>query len=249
VKNNAYKEMFAVEDHHWWYVGLHNLVMLLTEKYYSGQHLSVFDAGCGTGGLLSKFIKAGHEVEGLDYSEEAIHFCQQRGLEKVFHADLNEWAPAANAYDLITLMDVLYHKWVSDEIKVLRLMAYGLKENGLIMINLPAFPILSRQHDDIVMTRRRYKKKMLISILNESGLTPMLISYRLPHAFIIVLLLHYLDALMKHPDDAKSDIADIPSKFVNQAMIQMNRIENRLISWEISIPFGSSLFAVAKKSS
>ena len=47
--------------------------------------------------------------------------------------------------------------------------------------------------------------------------------------------------------EAKSDIADIPSKFVNQLLILINKIENQIIARGFSIPFGSSLFVVAKK--
>lgn len=247
MKKNAYNEMFAVEDTHWWYIGLHDLVSLLLIKLFPHRTLKIFDAGCGTGGLLSILRRVGHEAEGMDCSEEALSFCHKRGLDNVFKADINDWIPRSNTYDLITLLDVLYHEWVPNEIKVLRSMATGLKDDGVIMLNYPAFPILSRQHDSVVMTRERYTKKTLINILKEAGLTPTLISYRLPHAYIILLLLRlFVDGKIRD-QNAKSDIADIPSKLVNQALIHINKLENHIIAWGFSIPFGSSLFVVARK--
>jgi len=239
--------MFAVEDNHWWYVGLHDLVITLCKTQFSQRPVKVLDAGCGTGGLLTILSKAGHAVEGFDLSEVALNFCRERGLSNTFKADINDWIPSPGSYNLITLMDVLYHEWVHDEIKVLRTLAGGLKENGLLMANYPAFPILSRQHDKAVMTRERYTKKTLKAKLSEASLTPVILSYRLPHAFLFLLFLRLYEASKKNQVEAKSDIAEIPSSFINQTLVKIGKLENRIIAKGVSIPFGSSLFVVAKK--
>ncbi len=247
MKKNAYTEMFAVEDKHWWYVGLHDLVVSLCTRLFPDQRLKILDAGCGTGGLMSILTHAGHEIEGVDYSEDALNFCYQRGLKQVFKADINNWTPRPNSYDLIVSMDVLCHNWVQDEIQVLKSLASGLNENGLIMLNYPAFPSLSRHHDQVVMIRERYTKKTLSRYLLKAGLVPVLLSYRLPHAFLFLSFLRLLEAIHRNDPGAKSDIANIPSRFVNQTLIVINKMENQIISWGFSIPFGSSLFVVARK--
>jgi 2-polyprenyl-3-methyl-5-hydroxy-6-metoxy-1,4-benzoquinol methylase len=249
MKKNAYNEMYSVEDIHWWYVGLHNLVLSLSKKFFPIQSSKVFDAGCGTGGLISFLSSAGYQVEGMDYSEDAINFCHQRGLNNIIKGDINTWKPNSNSYDLIVSMDVLCHEWVRDEIKVLRTMASGLKENGLMMLNYPAFPILSRHHDEVVMIRERYTKKSLKKNLSEAGLVPVILSYRLPHAFLFLIFLRLYEAIKKNHSESKSDIANIPSNFINQLLIRMNKTENRMIAQGFSIPFGSSLFVVAKRTS
>lgn len=247
MKKNAYSEMFAVEDTHWWYVILHNLVNLLSDTQFSRGPLKILDAGCGTGGLLSILSSVGHDVEGFDHSEDGLNFCRRRGLNKVIKADINEWVPTPKTYDLITSMDVLCHEWVHDEIQVLRTLAGGLKEDGLIMLNYPAFSILSRHHDNVVMIRERYTKKNLKKYLAAAGLTPVILSYRLPHAFLYLVFLRLYEASKRKNAEAKSDIADIPSKFINRLLTMIGKLENRLIARGISIPFGSSLFVVAKK--
>lgn len=247
MKKNAYMEMFVVEDTHWWYVTLHELVTLLSKTRFSKEPLKILDAGCGTGGLLSILSKAGHDTEGIDYSEDALNLCRKRGLNHIVRADINEWAPIPKTYDLIVSMDVLCHEWVNDEIKVLRNLADGLKEDGLIMLNYPAFPILSRHHDQIVMIRKRYIKKNLEKYLAEAGLAPVILSYRLPHAFLFLILLRMYETIRKDKMEPKSDIADLPSGFINQLLIKIGRSENRIIARGLSIPFGSSLFVVAKK--
>jgi len=248
MEKNAYAEMFAVEDHHWWYIGLHDLIVLLTNTLIPKEQLNILDVGCGTGGLLSIFNQIGHKAEGLDYSDDAIFFCHKRGLNHVSKTDVNDWIPNPKSYDLIVSLDVLCHEWVRDEIKVLRSMAHGLKDNGLLMLNYPAFPILKRHHDRVVMIHRRYTKESLTKMLLEAGLSPVLISYRLPHAFVYLLLLRIYERSRNGNLETKSDIADIPPKFINQALIQINKIENRIIARGFSIPLGSSLFVAARKS-
>ena len=201
----------------WWYIGLHDLIVLLTNTLLPKEQLDILDVGCGTGGLLSIFNQTGHKTEGLDHSEDALFFCHERGLEHVFKADVNDWIPNSNSYDLIISLDVLCHEWVHDEIKVLRSMAHGLKNTGLLMLNYPAFPILKRHHDSVVMIQRRYTKESLKKILLEAGLSPVLISYRLPHAFIYLLLLRIYENGKRSNAEEKSDIADI-----NRCQIEIN---------------------------
>jgi SAM-dependent methyltransferase len=246
MEKKAYEEMHAVENTHWWYVGLHNLVLLLLRKYFSDQKLKMLDAGCGTGGLLSKLKQTGHDVAGFDFSDEAVFFCRKRGLNEVIKTDINDWKPTKKIFDVIISMDVLCHKWVRNEAKVLQSFKNGLKTNGLIMLNYPAFPVLSRHHDKVVMIRERYTIQSLSAILDKAGLTPVLISYRLPHAFLVLYILRYWDA-RKTEGVYKSDIADIPPKLLNNLLISMIKIENLLITRGFTFPFGSSLFVVARK--
>jgi SAM-dependent methyltransferase len=214
---------------------------------FSQNTFKILDAGCGTGGLISVLSRTGYDLEGFDYSDDALHFCHERGLNNVFKADINEWTPKPNSYDLITSMDVLYHEWIQDEVKVLQNLADGLKENGLLMANYPAFKILGRKHDKVVMTRERYTKKDLKKIFAEAGMIPIILSYRLPHAFLFLLLLRFFETRTENNDEEKSDVANIPSNLVNHFLILIGKLENRLIAWGISLPFGSSLFVVAKK--
>ncbi len=246
MKDYAYKEMFLVENDHWWYRGLHDLVLHLLIRLFPQRPLKIFDAGCGTGRLISLLKETGHDVGGLDYSDEALEFCIQRGLDNVVKGDLNEWQPDINRYDLITCFDVLCHEWVRDDVAILRAMASGLKEDGLLFLNEPAFPILSRGHDQVVMIRERYTKKSFRKVLAAAGLQPVIMSYRIPLAFLALFVLRGYEKL-KGVSTVRSDIAVIPPNAINRSLLRMLQFENRLIGLGFSFPFGSSLFTVAKK--
>jgi len=247
MKNNAYEEMYLVENSHWWYMGLHDLVVHLINKLSEHNQLQIFDAGCGTGRLLTILSENGHDVAGLDYSEEALKYCSKRGLNNILKLDLNNWIPSPNTYDLITCFDVLCHKWIKDEIKILKTLGSGLKKDGLLFLNDPAFPTLSREHDQVVMIRERYTINSFRRVLASANLQPIIMTYRLPHAFLTLLALRYFNAIRKGENQTTSDIANIPPKLVNQFLFSLTQFENRLIGSGITMPFGSSLFTVAKK--
>ena len=51
-----YLKMDEVESKHWWYVSLHYLTLKAIQNKFNFLDVSILDAGCGTGGLLS-FLK------------------------------------------------------------------------------------------------------------------------------------------------------------------------------------------------
>ena len=72
---------------------------------------SVFDVGCGTGALLDALSGLGCRVGGLEYSQAALAYCQDRGLD-VIRFDLEDDDPAKlgfNVWDVVTSLEVAEH--------------------------------------------------------------------------------------------------------------------------------------------
>ena len=89
-------------------------------------------------------------IEGIDYSSVAIDFCKRRGLKNTKVMDLNTWEPAADMYNTIVSLDVIYHAGITDDIAILRKFYKALKPQGTLILNLPAFDCLQREHDQVV---------------------------------------------------------------------------------------------------
>ena len=123
--------MFRVEDRHWWYVGLHELILatIVGEKR---QPLAILDAGCGTG-RLCQLLQPFGLVAGCDGSPEALELSRSRGLERLFHADLNKTDLGENRYDVITSIDVLYHQALANEEQIIGRFFRALKPGGLFL--------------------------------------------------------------------------------------------------------------------
>lgn len=244
MEKHEYLNMYMAETEYWWYKALHELVELVVKKNSFGKELQIFDAGCGTGKMMEILEKYG-EVEGIDYSKDALKFSKKRGVKNVKLCDLNNWNENKYSYNIIVCLDVLYHSGIKDDIEIIRKFYSALSNNGILILNVPAFNILRRNHDLIVSTKKRYRKSTIIDKIQNIGFEIKIASYRLPHLFIVILLKKLLNKLYR-PKNMASDLLLLKG-WLNKTLLYINRIENKLILQRITIPFGSSLFIVAKK--
>jgi len=97
----------------------------------------VFDLGCGPGNstelLITRFPSA--EVIGVDSSPDMLRQARERLPEHSFvEADLVEWSAPADA-------DLLYSnatfQWVPDHLAVLKRLLDGLREGGVLAVQMP----------------------------------------------------------------------------------------------------------------
>lgn len=237
--------MFSLEKEYWWYRGLRDLV----EKYakevpLAGNGLHIFDAGCGTGGTLQMLANYGHP-QGIDYSEDAVAFCNRNNLQDVCRQDLNDWHPPLNTYDIVVSLDVLCHGAILDPQEIFRKFSQALKPGGICIVNLPAFPILFRNHDRAVHTQRRFRLREVERLYKNAGLAVTTATYRLPHIFIVLLLKKVLERFAA-PSHSQSDLKIIPP-LLNAFLYLLNRWENWMISAGLRLPFGSSVFLIGRK--
>jgi 2-polyprenyl-3-methyl-5-hydroxy-6-metoxy-1,4-benzoquinol methylase len=243
MKKEEYKRMFVLEKDYWWYRGLHELVLKIIKNYSNSNKITLFDAGCGTGIMMELLNKFG-KVDGIDYSVEAIKFSEKRGLKNIKVENLNNWNKKGKLYDVIICLDVLYHSGIKDDIETIRNFYSSLNNNGLLILNNPAFNVLRRSHDDVVFTKRRYRKSITIKKMKSIGFDIETATYRLPFLFFVILIRKTLNKFFTNKVD--SDLVSIPN-YINKLFLFINRIENKLIVSGINMPFGSSLFIVARK--
>lgn len=243
MDQSEYENIFHLENNYWWYVGLQELVESYVNKNSNTKSISILDAGCGTGGMLKRLPQYGN-AEGFDFSEQAVELCKKRGISNVKLDNLNTWS-STQKYDIIISLDVLYHAAIESDEKVIRKFHEALNENGVLILNLPAFAFLRRKHDDVVHGNKRYVKSKILLILKNNGFNGTIkVSYRLPHLFILLILKKAIDRIF--PSAEQSDLVKLP-KWLNNSLLTVNRIENKLLLLGINIPFGSSLFIVSKK--
>jgi SAM-dependent methyltransferase len=242
MRIDEYTNMFALEDRFWWYRGVHDLVLGYLRRRATAR-LQILDAGCGTGKLMTLLAPMG-EVSGIDASDQALQYCRERGLSGVKIVDLNDWSPA-RLYDVITCIDVLCHESVRDVGAVLGQFHRGLRPGGTLILNLPAFESLRRDHDRVVQTVRRLRKEDLLPLLREKGFGIELSTYRLPALYYAIRLRKAL-APSKETAAPESDLRII-SPLLDRLLWWMNWLENRAILGGLRFPVGSSLFVAARK--
>jgi len=247
-----YSRMYEAENDHWWYMGLHELILSMIERESNrlGRPLKIFDAGCGTGRLCQLMQQQGHLVAGCDAAQEALQLCKERGVDSMVLSDLNSIELEPEAYDVITSIDVLYHTGINDDVAVLRRLRSGLKPGGMLLLNLVAHEFLRSSHDLAVHTRERYSKRMLQERVQRAGFDVVLVGGRVGTLFPLIaiyrLLARFLINDRTNHADVVSDVA-MPHRFVNNLLLKALRMENRRINSGRMPLIGSSLFAVARR--
>jgi SAM-dependent methyltransferase len=242
-----YRRMFEAEESHWWYVGLHELVMrsVTAEAERCGRPLRILDAGCGTGRLM-QLMSAYGVVEGVDASEEAVRYSRVRGMD-VRLADLNDLQLEADRYDIISSIDVLYHRGVRDDVAVLERLYAALRPGGVLVLNLVAHEFLRSTHDIAVHTRERYTRPSLESRVAAAGFSVEdatdRVCSRVP--FIAGYRLLRRGEGAADPGMVDSDV-NLPHPLVNTVLLGLLRLENKVMErW--ALPCGSSVFLRARK--
>lgn len=81
----------------------------LISKYVDINEIeTVFEIGCGAGGILYPFHQINKQVSGCDFGEKYLKFGQDKGL-KLYQGEIDEVYTPKNSQDLIILSHVMEH--------------------------------------------------------------------------------------------------------------------------------------------
>lgn len=81
------------------------------KTYLPSEPGAVVDLGCNAGGIAFRLERAGWEVTAVDVETEQAAFCAEvleSGIELV-NADVAEWLPRTDAFDVVLALGLLYH--------------------------------------------------------------------------------------------------------------------------------------------
>lgn len=240
-----YRNIFENEETHFYYVGTHNAVIELLNKYLPKKTENIIlDAGCGTGSLMKK-LKSFGKIYGIDTSSEALKFAKRYGLRRVKKASVTDIPYKDSYFGAIISIDVLYHRQVKNDLKALREFKRVLKPGGILIIKNPAHNWLRGNHDIVIHTKRRYNKGEFREKLKLAGFQIIKLSYINMFFFPLAIIKRLVDSVSNAKPS--SDVKNLPPQ-INRMLINLYAIET---SWLLknTIPFGLSLFAVVRKRS
>lgn len=240
MEKEQYKLLYELEDDYWWHVALRNLIIsTIASNTKNKTDIKILDAGCGTGGNLVALNKMGYAV-GIDLSKEAIYFSKQRGIDKLVEGSVSKLPFKDNCFDVLLSVDVLYHRQVDDDTLALKELYRVSKENGILILHLPAFEFLRGPHDKAVHTQRRYRRSDIKKKLMSIGFKIKKITYKNFVFFFIALFLRRLNSI--------GEVTEFRalSRWNNKIFTCLANMENLLIN-NLNLPFGLSIFCFAKK--
>jgi SAM-dependent methyltransferase len=242
---DEYRLMYQVEDRHWWYRGMASISRaILNRRFASAGTLRILDAGCGTGGAASGFLSEYGTVTGLDRHPEALRYCRQRGLHRLIRASVDRLPYADRSFDLVASFDVLYERGVPSDSRALAEAVRVLVPGGRILLRVPAYSWMRRQHDAVVHTQRRYSRRDVALLFRESGLIVEALSYANAILFPAALIRKLLERLFP-PRQLRSDL-NINLGPVNELFRGMLSLEAPVIA-RFGLPYGLSVFVLGRK--
>jgi SAM-dependent methyltransferase len=238
-----YELMYRVEDRHWWYQGMESITLAVLERWVPFSKPRILDAGCGTGAAMTTYLAQYGVVTGVDLYSQALEFCRRRNARRLTRASVLELPFAEDSFDLITSFDVLYERAVSNELVALKEFSRVLSPNGRLVLRLPAYDWLRGQHDKNVHTNRRYTKKLVRELIEQSGFTLEHVSHANALLFPLAVMKRLSEKIF--PPKGSSDLALNPG-MLNGFFKHILAAEAPFVA-RASLPYGLSVIAVCRK--
>lgn len=239
---HIYQQMRSLEERHWWFAGRRKIVGEILASLDLPGHARILDAGCGTGGNL-QFLSQFGDVTGVELDDGAAALARERGAWPVLKGSLPGGMPfAGQQFDLIVLLDVLEH--IDDDGASLHALAALLAPRGYLVLTVPAFPFLWSPHDDEHHHKRRYRAAGLREVIENAGLRLSYLSYFNTWLFPLVAAVRLVRKVF--PANEVGRDVELPGPAANSMLQAVFGSERHWIG-RLSMPFGVSLLAVARK--
>jgi SAM-dependent methyltransferase len=237
-----------VEARHFWFVARARLIRsVLGWCVPDLAQRALFDIGCGSGGLLAYLGATGVPLAGAcDAYPESLEIVRHRVQIPLALVDDGPLPPLGPGHSLLGMFDVLEH--MDDDVGVLGFLASVLSPGGVLVLTVPAHPFLFDEMDEIAHHRRRYRRSELSRKLVRAGFEIRRITHFMSPLVPPLLLVRGVGRLLSRGDDAHPrravEFRVVP--VLNGAMRAVLAVE-RLLLRACSLPFGSSILAVAAR--
>ncbi|MDN5926755.1 MAG: class I SAM-dependent methyltransferase [Hyphomicrobiales bacterium] len=237
----AYRNMAATEDDHWWFCGRRAIVEAVVRAFRLPSDIKILEIGAGTGGNL-KMLEQFGSVTAVEMSDLARLIAREKTGRDFLSGHLPDNIPVPpRSCDLICLFDVLEH--VAEDETSLMTIGELLKPGGRIVLTVPAHQWLWSTHDVGLRHMRRYSRGLLRERVENAGYVLEKLTYMNTTLFPLAMLVRLADRIRKA--EWPSGHA-IPPQPINSAMKAMFSAERHVLK-NRALPFGVSLLAVFGK--
>jgi ubiquinone/menaquinone biosynthesis C-methylase UbiE len=230
-----------VESFHWWFVVRRKLLRSILVSLKIPKNSVALEVGCGTGSNLRVLVTAGLEPIGLDRSIYALTLVQNKENSPLLAGDLNDLPLKAKSIGLIIAMDILEH--LDDDTRGIDESYRVLKENGLLILTVPAFKFLWGIQDRVTGHKRRYMRKQIVNRLKGMGFEILKSSYFNFFLFFPILIARWMIRLFRLQIESENEIN---SPLINHLLKALFSMEIHALKY-VSFPFGVSIFCIARK--
>ena len=241
IKLTPYEVEAKVESFHWWFAVRRKLLGLFLSSLDLPWGCVAVDIGCGVGSNLRILGSTGINVIGLDHSFYALSLARKKIEFPLLNGDLNKLPIRPKSVGLIVAMDILEH--LDNDIGGIRSFYQALKEEGVLILTVPAFRSLWGIQDEVTGHQRRYSRQEIVNKLQQEGFKIMKSSYFNFLLFFPIFLVRRLIHLFGLRIESENEIN---SPIINFFLKAIFSLEPYILKY-CSFPFGVSIYCIAKK--
>ncbi|RJG02922.1 class I SAM-dependent methyltransferase [Noviherbaspirillum sedimenti] len=206
------------------------------------------EIGCGTGDFIHQIAQNENlEITGSEIYLKGLVYAK-KNLPNVDFVQFDvTQGKIGEQFHIITAFDVIEH--IENDGAALSNMSQMLNRDGVLIISVPQHMFLWSKLDEIVKHKRRYSRRELVRKLKENGFE---ISYATSFVFILFPLMLISRLFDKGRDQSPSAEKALEKRVkfsdsLNVIFDLFMRIDEFLIGFGASLPFGGTLVIVAKK--
>lgn len=206
------------------------------------------EIGCGTGAFIEELARDSNlQITGSEIYLGGLHYAKRRLPNVEFIQFDAKQGVLPEKFEIIAAFDVIEH--IDDDIAAISNIHQMLADDGCFIVTVPQHMFLWSRLDEIVMHKRRYSRKELVSKLQHQGFTIGMCSSFLFVLFPLMAIARLLDRPNKDQDSNSTGFEERVGfpKTINWIFDKLMRIDEALIERGISLPFGGSLLVVAHK--
>jgi predicted TPR repeat methyltransferase len=232
------------EDTVWWYVGRRAILRRFLERARREHPIDrIVELGCGSGPHFDLLRQYG-ELTGVEHSPILAARASARGTAAAVLTRDCTALDFTHDFDLTCAFDVLEH--IADDRGFLQRLRQRVAAEHLLLLSVPACPFLYGPHDRLLHHHRRYAKRSLRRLLDETGWSVLSDSFFMTALFPAAVATRLVDRLMAALGRERHsvELGVVPDR-LNGWLVRVLEAEAAL-SAAVPLPIGLWLVALAR---
>jgi len=238
-----------VEARSFWCRSRNRILRSVLERFTDrSRTLDVLEVGCGIGGVIGALKDVPHlRLTGSEIYINGLRYARAKLPDVEFiQLDATD-IPFDRAFDVVGAFDVLEH--IDRDRDAIAQVFRAVRPGGLFVVTVPQYAWMWSRLDEIVHHKRRYGRRDLVEKLTGAGFEIVYVSSFVTVLFPFMLLSRFGDRLRRPLRDEKAEFVarvTLPPT-LNRGFDAVMRIDEAALRAGVSLPFGGSLLAVARR--